>query len=530
MNKTLMLVICDFLLLSMLALARFDPPEEKTQPSLDATASSATAEAELIELLEESLQAEQGSRENLSSDLLETRETLQEKARQLEEREAALAKTMATLQQTAAEAKALALAKAEAEAMRAQLAAEREQLAQRFEATRQELQKASEERIRLANTLGSAKEERSVSAERLKQTEAALRRREAELAQREAELQAEKAEKARMTTERAELNKALEVAQTERRLLSENLNKEQQEKLEAFARADRLTDNVGVLGQGVSELGQGVNRLGQGVGQIGQGVNQLGREVTTLNQSSEAIKKEIEAARPQTMSEIFTRFQKNRATIRFNSREQSLFGGTVERSYESRSILVNGPDDTVYLVTHSSNSPFSLAKSSNVQSVSLTVTTAAGSLAVNQIGFLAADPRLIFIPLPKTFVAGSGLATFPLALQPERWEEAVLIKNDETNFGRTEFRRLTSSARFLKMERPALGELFADFAASRGDFAFTKNSQFIGLLTDTRYAVVIEDFVASAILNLGNRFEPGAAQSTVEQMKARVSQLPQEVR
>lgn len=523
MNKTLMLVICDFLLLSMLALARFDPPEEAPEAGLDATASSETAEAELIELLEESLQAEQGSRENLSSDLQATRENLQEKARELEEREAALAETMANLEKTSAEAEALAEAKAEAEATRAELAAEREQLSQRFEATREELQKASEERIQLSDTLGSEKEARSVSDERLKQAEEALRQREAELAEREAELKTTEEEKEKLAAEQAELNKALEVAQSERRLLSENLNKEEREKQEAFARADRLTENVGVLGQGFNELGLGVN-------QLGQGVDRLGEDVTTLSQSSEAMKKEMEDSRPQTMSEIFTRFQKNRATIRFDSREQGFLGGTNERSYESRSILVEGPDENIYLVTHARNSPFAPSKSARVESVTLSVASEAGSLQVNQIGFLAADPRLIFIPLPDIFVENSGLETFPLALQPERWEEAVLVKNDESNFGRSEFRRLTSSARFLKMERPAMGELFADFAASRGDLAFTKNSQFIGLLTDTRHAVVIEDFVAGAVLDLGSRFEPDTAKETVEQMKDRVRQLPAELR
>ena len=523
MNRTLMLVMCDFLLLSMLALARFDPPQEKPEPELDATASSATAEAELIELLEESLQAEQGSRENLSSDLQETRETLEEKARLLEEREAALAATMANLEQTSAEAEALARAKAEVEARQSEIAAEREQLAQRFEATREELQKASEERVQLANTLGTVKEERSISEERLKQTEKELREREAQLARREAELREAEEEKARLAREQAELNKALEVAQTERRLLSENLTKEQREKAQAFARTERLTENVGVLGQGVSQLGQGVTQLGQGVSQIGQ-------EVTTISRSSEEIKKEMEAARPRTMSEIFTRFQENRATIRFTSQERGLLGGTVQRSYESRSILVTGQDGNYYLVTHSNNSPFSFSKSARVERASLSIGTGSERMPINQIGFLASDPRLIFIPLPKIFAENSGLEAFPLALQPERWEEAVLIKNDESNFGRTEFRRLTSSARFLKMERPALGELFADFAASRGDLAFTKNSQFIGLLTDTRHAVVIDDFVASAVLDLGNRFDSEKARETIDRLKDRVRRLPDEVR
>jgi len=518
-----MLVICDFLLISMLALARFDPPEEKPKATLDASASSATAEAELIQLLEESLQAEQGSRENLSSDLQETRASLEEKARLLAEREAALSETQANLEQTAEQAEALARAKAEAEAAKAELAAEQEKLAERFESTRAELQATAEERVQLAKSLGTVRAAQSVSEERLQQAEAALRVKEQELARREAELRAAEEEKTRLAREQAEITKAFEVADTERRLLAQNLTKEQQEKAEALARADRLTENVGTLGQGVSQLGQGVSR-------IDQGVSQLGQEVNTIAQSSEAIQKEIVAARPQTMSEIFTRFQQNRATLRFTSREQGLLGGSTERNYESRSILVKGTDENFYLVTHSNNSPFALSRSSRINSASLIISIGGSSIRINQIGFLAADPRLIFVPIPRIVAENSGLQAFELALEPERWEEAVLIKNDESNFGRTEFRRLTSSARFLKMERPALGQLFADFAASRGDLAFTKNSQFIGLLTDTSHAVVIDDFVASAIIELGSNFDPGSAQRTIDTLRTRIRSLPQEVR
>ena len=509
MNKTLMLVICDFLLLSMLAMARFDPPEDPPEPTLDATASAATAEAELIELLEESLKAEQGSRQNLSADLRETRQSLQEKARLLAEREAALEATQTDLKATSAEAESLAAEKARLAAEQAKLAAERETLAQRYQRTRAQLDEASEERIRLSDTLGQAKEARSVSEERLKQTEEALRQREIELAEREAELEAAEAEKARLAEAQAELNQRLEVTETERRLLAENLGQEQAEKRDALARADRLTDNVAVLGQGVT---------------------QIGRNVTNLAESSEAMQQEIKAARPQTMSEIFTRFQENRARIRFVSSEKGLFGNKVERSYESRSVLVKGGDQTAYLVTHARNSPFTPSKSARLDAVELEVSLPGGTIRINQIGFLAADPRIIFIPLPKTLVDSANLETFPLARQPERWEEAVLIKSDESNFGRTEFRRLTSSARFLKMERPALGELFADFAASRGDFAFTKNSQLIGLLTDSSHAVVIDDFIAAAVLDLGERFDPDKSRTTMNRVERRTSQLPNEVR
>jgi hypothetical protein len=127
-------------------------------------------------------------------------------------------------------------------------------------------------------------------------------------------------------------------------------------------------------------------------------------------------------------------------------------------------------------------------------------------------------------------VNAAGLETFPLALQPERWEEAVLIKSDESNFGRTAFRRLTESDRFLRMDRPALGELFADFASSRGDLAFTKNSRFIGLLTDSAHAVVVDAFLAAAVLDLGEGFDPDNSAATLDRLRDRVLRLPADVR
>lgn len=531
MNKTLMLVICDFLLLSMLALARFDPPEEKPEAALDATASSATAEAEIISLLEDSLQSELSSRQNLTEDLTETRESLQEKARQLAEREAALESTQSTLAATTAKAEELEKTKAQIEAEQAALAeekarleAERSQLAQRFDSTRTELEAAQTEKVELVSTLGQLKEESSVAREKLNQTEEALIAREIALAEREAALKAAEEDRAKLAAERETLTRQLDVAQAERRLLEENLTQEQTEKIQlqrekeqAFARADRLTENV-------SELGAGVNQLGAGVSQLGQGVS-------TLTQASEEIKKEMEAARPQTMSEIFTRFQNNRASLRFTATEKGFLGGESVRTYDSQSILVEDAAGATYLVTHSANSPFDFGKNaSNLLAAQLEVSLGNRRFPVNQIGFLSADPRIIFVPLPQSVVDASGLETFPLALQPERWEEAVLVKNDESNFGRTGFRRLTESERFLKMDRPALGQLFADFASSQGDLAFTKNSQFIGILTDSEHAVVIDDFLASAITRLGAQFSTQENDDTMDRLRDRVQQLPQRVR
>ncbi len=544
MNKTLMLVICDFLLLSMLALARFDPPEEAPEATLDATASSTTSEAELISLLEESLKAEQTDRSNLSEDLSETQEDLEAKARELAAREAALERTRQDLQAKSTEAEALAQTKAELEAEKARLAAEkaeieqqRTELSQKFEQTRVELESANTERVELAKDIGSIKEESSVAKERLSATEDKLLARELALAEREAELKAAQEEAQRLAREREALNRALEVAKAESTLLQQNLSEEQAEKAAlqaekeaAFARAERLGQNVSELGENVSQLGQSVSSLDQNVASVSQNVSSVAENVSTVAQTSEAIQKEIIEARPQTMSEIFTRFQNNRATIEFSSREQAVLTGVTEKTYTSKSILLTDETGTHYLVTHSSDTPFNFSKSNTVLAVDLQVTLGSRSFPINQVGFLATDPRICFIPLPKQYVDGSGLETFELAMQPERWEEAILVKNDESNFGRTEFRRLTSSAKFLKMDRPALGELFADFASSKGDLSFTKNARFIGVMTDSKHAVVIDAFLASGALPLGANYNAVEAKTTIERLKDRLRKLPSEVR
>ena len=523
MNKTLMLVICDFLLLSMLALARFDPPEEPPKTTFDATASSATAKAELIRLLEETLESEQESRSGISKTLDQTRQNLQEQAQKLAEREAELEATQKTLEEKSAEATRLAEAKRTIEAEQQKLAnekarieAERLETAQKFESTRLKLEAANSEQIELIQTLGQLKEHSSISEERLNQAEKDLLAREVLLAQREAELETAQKEAEKLQSEQTKLQQQLQVAYAERTLLEQTLSQEQQEKQQLQAEKAQVLAHA--------------NRLTQNVTELGADVSQLGKGVSELVQTSENIQKEIDASRPRTMNEIFTQFQNNRATIRFTSIEKPRFGIPELHYYESKSILIKDSTGT-YLVTHIKDTPFEFYKNpENLQSVRLTISLSERSFTIAEIAFLSTDPRILFILLPEQVINETDLETFELALQPNRWEEAVLIKNDESNFGSAEFRRLTQSNRFLKMSRPVLGELLNDFASSRGDLAFSKNNQFIGLLADAKHAVVIDTFTAAASLNLGRDFDAKKYAIISGELKDQLQMLPDEVR
>ena len=122
------------------------------------------------------------------------------------------------------------------------------------------------------------------------------------------------AETARLAAERNALDKQLEVTETARDLLEQNLVKEQEEKKAAIARAEQL---------------------GQGLSKIGQNVSELEREMSTVATTSQYIQKEIIESRPQTMSEIYSHFQNNRVRIDFQSTEKGLFGLIHPKTYSS---------------------------------------------------------------------------------------------------------------------------------------------------------------------------------------------------
>lgn len=487
MNKTLMLVICDFLLLSMLAMARFDRPEAPPDP-LAARGEAASEAAELIEVLELSLEAEMEQRTGLKEDLSETRADLEARAAELAEREAALEQTRRELSVTVSEAERLARDKRELEA-------ERARLEESAEAARQSLAEAADERTELVRDLGSLQETAAVTQERLRRTEEDLARREAELAERAAEVDRLAAERESLRGEREQIARRLEVAETEKTLLARNLENERLEKEIVRREKERAVEQA--------------ERLGEGVG--------------ALAEKSENILEEIEKSRPLTMSEIFTRFKQNRVTIRFDSRRRGVFGERTE-VHEMRSIVVN--DGTgAYILVHEADTPFRFS-AGGLLGVSVEVTFGSGRYPVPEVGFFANDPRILFIPLPASSVAASGLKPFPLSLEPERFEEAVLVSNDERNFGRSEFRRLPESERFLRMDRPVMGELFADFAPSRGDFVFSKNGGLIGLMANAKHAAVVKDFLASGTVKLGTDFDPAVASDTLERLQARLRTLP----
>ena len=145
MNKTLLLIMCDFMLLNLLALTRWEKAEPShTQLETAAPRSAANApsiNADMVELMRISLEDEKNSRESIAAQLAATSGTLAEREKNLaatQQQKSQLERTLSATQTSVKE------------------------LEQRYTATSQEAAMSKEQLARLQREL----EEKKAEAER----------------------------------------------------------------------------------------------------------------------------------------------------------------------------------------------------------------------------------------------------------------------------------------------------------------------------------------------------------------------------
>ncbi len=227
MNKTLLLIICDFLLLNLLALTRWEkaePPHAGLQSAAPTAAASAPAvNADMVELMRVSLEDEKNARDRLAAQLGSTQGTLSEREKALTQ---------------------LGDQKAQLEGALASTTASAKELEKRYSAATNEAFLTKEQLARMQREL----EERRAEAERQAQQLAGLERQNAEARQRI-----------------ENLNVAVRVAEQEKQLVAQNLTEaKQQIEVERTERAKVQEQTV--------QLAQGVGALAEQSGQLTQEV------------------------------------------------------------------------------------------------------------------------------------------------------------------------------------------------------------------------------------------------------------------
>ncbi len=473
MNKTLLLILCDFLLLTLLALTRWEsaePPRPVQAPVSQTAGGVATREQDLVETMRQALADEQAGREALN--------------RRLAEADAALAardQNLAQLQQE-----------------RAQLAEERNVVA----STLTETQRAAAE---LSQRVTQATQEATMTKEQLAQ----LQR---ELADREAESERQRQALARLEQQQAEARRQIEgltlavvVAEQEKKNLRETTDTLRSQ-VEA-ERSERLK-----VQESNTRLAQASTQLAQGVGQLAERSGELTRE--------------IRENRPINANVLYQDFISNRVMAAFSASRRG-FLGEVNRNRDAATVLVSDGRQT-YALLHVADTVFSFGES-GIDWESIAVELAHGGdgrIAADALWFLAQDPRIVVLPLAPAQVAALGANVYGLAAEPFKFPEAVLIDGGGRGYGEVSFKLDAGNPGYVRVDNRLFRRVFGDFSPKRGDLVFSKAGAFLGIMVNDDYCAVVRNLAAAKTIQPGPETRAQETGTIFEELSARVRSMP----
>jgi hypothetical protein len=451
MNKTLLLIICDFLLLNLLALTRWEKaepaPAQQPAPASQSGESPRSKDQDLVDVMKLSLEDERAQREQLSQQLQQTQTTLEQRDQNL-----------------------------------AQLQNERSQLSSSLSETQRQAQE-------LAQRVELASRDAAVSKERLAQMQRDLEQRQAEAERQKQQLSQLEQQHTEARQKIESLNVAVKVAEQEKQMLRET--------------ADTLKTQVQAERQERLKVQETTTQLAQGVGAMAE-------QSTKLTQ-------EIRENRPINANTLFSDFLANRVATEFTA-YRGTFLGPVNRSKETRTVLVT--DGTqVYALLHVDDTPFTIREAGpDWERVSASFSKGGSRVVAPEIHFLSLDPRIVVLPVTEAQAKSIGTKIYPIAADPFKFPEAVLISNA--------FRVDPTQPRYVQMDNRLMKRLFGNFSPSRGDLVLSKTGELLGIMANNDYCVILNDFKPLRTLRTGENVKEQHTGDMFEQLVNRIHALP----
>jgi len=551
MNRSLLLVVCDFLLLSILALARFDVPkdaqyEKAGQKLVSKEVIERISDGENYDDVVAELEATNETLlENLSSDkddlemqkleleeqIAQRRKELAEKEKQIESRDETIAQNEADIQAAKEESEQL-------EAQRQEIERKREALLQSNAASKKELEllaKNLADAKQRSDELAALKERQQREAESIKVELAATQERAKAEEQRAAEAKALlEEEKKRSDALVASTAKIDERIDTLNRDLKEDLKGVGQELRGVGQELKGVGENIAGVGDkiatvssevtsvkaDVSKVGQDVQGVKQTVSNVSEEVAGVGSKVETIQQDvaeNAAEQKEnfrqLSERQTKSVNEIFSKYEENKIKLTFTySHTSGLFSKeTAETFTMDTIIMVDG--SFAYSLVHSKDSPFKLEpRPRKLIKVTGEITSPKlkSPIPVTEIAFMD-DPRILIVPLyinPAELRKTSTIELFNSPINPYLFSEAVVVDAKDGRFGQTDFVRDERDARYIKVSHTRFAFVTGAFDPGKGDLVFSQKGEVLGILVNRDYAFHVK--------NLGARIHAGSRTSLGE--------------
>ena len=154
----------------------------------------------------------------------------------------------------------------------------------------------------------------------------------------------------------------------------------------------------------------------------------------------------------------------------------------------------------VYALLHTSDTPFPISpKATGISRVEPTLSTPEAGKAkpvaytLPFAQFLKDEPRVLASPLMNVPQAASrGIRPYQIAAKPFQFPKAFVISRDGKSYGEVEFKFNPAHQGYVKMDKPFAGGLFSNsFNPSKGDLVLSQKGELLGMMANNSYCYVI---------------------------------------
>jgi hypothetical protein len=471
-NRSILIVICDFLLVSLLAFSTVDinKVSDTTTPRTTqfqiATNEAADTGKDLTAVMRLALDEERKRRDLLSTEL--------EAARQ---NAGVREKDVQTVQ------KQLQTREQEAQRLQQQQA----ELQQRFAVAETNIQTLNQQ-------LHASTAEALLSKEKLAAMEAEARRKTDEASALQKQLDSLSRSNQAVLAERQQLAGQLQVAQVERRNATEQVVRMQEEvKVERAEKA---------------KLAEGVKTLASRSGELAQEV------------------KEVRENRPLAPNTIFNTFLSNRVEASFTASRSGLLGVDASKHKDTTTVLVTDGTN-IFALSHIQETPLTLWNpGTSWEALSGTLSANGASFPIRSLSFSQNDPRIVSMPVLPAEARQLGCRIYRLASDPFKFQDAVLVGAKEGYYGECKFEIDPNTPEYFKLDHNVLKGLFGKFNPSRGDLVFSKNNELLGVMANGTYCLRIQGPDTAATFRFGPNVRDQNTGDTLARLYMRVFNLP----
>jgi hypothetical protein len=485
MNRTILIVICDFLLVSLLAFSTVDINKATDKAverplSLEIATNEVPAESgrDLAAVMRVALEDERKSRDLLMGELAKTRQTTTEREKDLQAfQQQLLTKEQETLR-----------LHQEQTNLQSQLSGTQQQLA----GIQKELTGAQQQYAAAQTNIQTLTQQLSASASQSNEKLAAL----------EAELKKKAEQAAALQNQLSDLAKSNLVVAAERQRLAGQLQVAEVEKRHATEQVIRMQEQVKVERDEKAKLAEGVKALASKSGELTQ---------------------EIRENRPLAPNTIFNDFVTNRVQAHINASRPGLIGTSRRKATET--ILVSDGTNTMALC-HVKDTPLTLYNpGADWESLTGTLGRYTTQIPIKSLAFHLQDPRVVLMPLTTAEAKQLGARIYRMSPDPYKFQDAVLVGASEGYYGECRFEIDLSTPDYVRLDRSFLKGLFGKFNPSAGDLVFSKTGELLGVMANGTYCMMIRNFDAAASFQFGPNVKQRTA-DTLALLYGRVAELP----